>query len=112
MRITEQDLGRTKVLALAGDLDQEAASEAESAFAGFLDRAGEKTRLVLDLSEVDYLSGRGLTAILGLARGVNLLDGRLVVCCPGGYAAEVLASSGLDRILLIAPNRREALERI
>jgi|GEM_PF-6782290 len=112
MKISEQDLDRAKILALEGDLDREAAPLAESGFAEFLARAGEKVRVVLDLSQVDYICGRGLTAILGLARGINLLDGRLAVCCLGGYAGEVFDSSHLSTLLLIAPDRREALKRV
>ena len=110
MIVTETNPGPARVIGLAGRLDDDTADEVRRRLDSTLRKAGRKARLILDLSEVDYISAKGLKTIFHLAREINRLDGRLVVCGLGPNAAESFKVTHLSALVPICPNAKAALQ--
>jgi anti-sigma B factor antagonist len=108
LSIRELRIGRRAVLAASGEVDIATADRmcravAHAAESGALD-------LWFDLSEVTFLDSSGVHALVAarddaLARGASF-----VVICPYGPVLRVLRIAGLDRRLLIYPDRASAHE--
>jgi anti-sigma B factor antagonist len=107
--VTETDSGPARVITLSGDLDPESIPQVRAGLDSVLREAQPKTRLVLDLSGVGYISAGGLKTILHLIREVNRLDGRLVLCGLGGYVAEALEATRISLLVPIRPDLETAL---
>ena len=110
MNISVTNPGPALVAALGGDLDQDSAPKVRARLDSILREAGPKARLVLDLAGVGHVSAGGVQTILHLAREINRLDGRLVLCGLGGYAAEILESARVTDLLPVSPDRESALK--
>jgi anti-anti-sigma factor len=82
----------------------------ESATAGLFERAllaqlSERGRSVLvDLSEIDYVSSAGLRVFLLGAKKVKGTSVTMVLCAMDDKVRSVFAMSGFERILQIAEN--------
>ena len=71
--------------------------------------AQQYSRLLLDLSGVDYLSSAALGAIVGLYKRVTQYDGRLRLCGVNEQIAELFEMMRLHTVLSVFPDRGEAL---
>ena len=69
----------------------------------------ENTRMVLDLSPVEFVDSSGLGAILSCLRKVSTGDGDLRVCGARPQVQSLFEMVRLDRILQIYPDRDEAV---
>jgi anti-sigma B factor antagonist len=61
-------------------------------------RAG-KTRLVVDLGEVEFMDSSGLGALIGALKTARQAGGDLRIAAPGEQVSMVLQLSNVDRIL-------------
>ncbi|HLF55616.1 MAG TPA: STAS domain-containing protein [Thermoanaerobaculia bacterium] len=93
---TRQESGWT-VVAVGGRLDTTSSAE--------FDRRGQElvaagsTRIVLDLSELEYVSSAGLRAVLTTAKSAQAAGGKLAIAGMKGVTKEVFSISGFDSIL-------------
>ena len=69
-------------------------------------------RLLLDFSELLYISSAGLRVILLAAKRMKASNGRLALCSLNPQIAEVFDISGFSRILDIHPTRDAALSAL
>jgi anti-sigma B factor antagonist len=101
---------RTQLVALAGELDLYSAD----AFRGALDDALEDgaTRLVIDLSEVDFIDSVALGVLANAMKRLRAAGGGLAVISGNQQIVRVFEITGLDRLVVIAPTLSEALERL
>lgn len=101
---------RTRLVALAGELDLYSAD----AFRGALDEALEDgaTRLVIDLSEVDFIDSVALGVLANAMKRLRTAGGGLAVISRNQQIVRVFEITGLDRLVVIAPTLPEALERL
>lgn len=67
------------------------------------------SRLVLDLRDLEYISSAGLRVLLGAAKKVKQLGGRLILCGLKPHIHEVFEISGFLSILDIQPDQAAAL---
>lgn len=99
--------GETLVFGLKGRLDDETASEAEQRIDELLQR--DESRWVVDLGEIEQISGRGLRVLVTLGRKLATRKGRLVLCAPRPRVAEALAVSMFNRHFKIVTSVDDAL---
>jgi anti-anti-sigma factor len=83
-----------------GRIDATNAAAAESEVLASLERAGPS--VVIDLSQVAYLSSAGLRVLLVAAKSARGRGGKAVVVAPQTAVLEVLKMSGFDKIIPIS----------
>ena len=68
--------------------------------------------LILDLHALDYLGSEVIGAVVALARKVEDVGGRAVLCRAAPQLSEALTRMGLNRLWTLFPTREEALAAI
>jgi anti-anti-sigma factor len=89
-----------------GRLDSGACAAFETELTGYLN-AGTQ-RLLIDFSDLDYISSAGLRVILMAAKRLKASGGGLALCSLNETIGEVFEISGFDRILDIHKNADSA----
>ena len=70
-------------------------------------------RVVLDFGDLAYISSAGLRVVLLMARMFGKLDdGRFGICGVRGVVQEVFSMSGLDKVISIYGDSREAVASV
>lgn len=95
------------VLTVAGELDVAGAPELRQHVMAAV-RTGA-TRLVLDLTGVDFIDSFGLGVLVGALKRVRLLDGDLRLVVPEPRVRRVLEVCDLDRVFTMHTTIDEAL---
>ncbi len=108
MDVEEQLEGEVLVVSPIGRLD----SLSSPALGARLDSLaqGGRTRLVLDLARVDFVSSAGLRVILTAVKKAHAAQGRFALCSVQPPVQEVLEISGFTSLLSIHPGRAGAVE--
>jgi len=113
MSLPSQTYGNALVLTVAGRLDQDNCESFRRNLAPQIDTAiqGALT-IVLDLSELEYVSSAGLRCFMLAAKETKLHDGRIVVAALQPMVAEIFQISRFDMLIPVFPTVRAALESI
>lgn len=72
---------------------------------------GEKG-IIIDFSELDYISSAGLRCIVSASRKMKKEHGSLVMACLDGMVAEVFKLAGFYEILPLYDTLEEAMENL
>jgi anti-anti-sigma factor len=100
MEIQHQTLGNgIELIKLIGKLDIIGAGEIETKFAGYC--AGEKPRVVADLSKVDFLASIGIRLLTLNAKAIASRGGKMVLLNPNSEVQSVLEITGIPSIIPI-----------
>ncbi len=91
---------------VTGHLNAAAAPVAEATLVRAID-AGS-SRIILNLSGVDYLSSAGVRVLMATSRRLSRENGKLVLCELKQGVREVLGMSGLLTVFVIAATEAEA----
>ena len=92
----ENSIGLIKLI---GKLDIVGVGEIETKFAGYC--AGDKVRMVVDLSEVDFLASIGIRLLILTAKAVASRGGKMVIINPIPEVQSVLEITGIPAIIPI-----------
>jgi len=87
------------LIKLSGRLDIIGTGEIETKFAGYC--AGEKVRVIVDLSKVDFLASIGIRLLTLTAKSVASRGGKMVILDPIPEVQEVLEITGIPAIIPI-----------
>lgn len=109
MEFQKSKEGAALVLTVTGRLDTLTAPQFETECSACAD-AGD-TRIVVDLSGLEYISSAGLRSILSSAKKLKALGGSLSFCGLSGIVAEVFTMSGFIKLLPVFATRQEALAK-
>jgi len=88
-----------RFIKLTGRLDIIGTGEIETKFAGY--SAGEKIRVIVDLSKVDFLSSIGIRLLMLTAKSVTSRGGKIVILSPIPDVQNVLEIAGIPSIIPI-----------
>ena len=99
MTITNKADGTKRTIALAGRLDTVTSPELEAELNGL---PADVTELVLDFSELDYISSAGLRVLLSAQKRMNARGGMKVIGV-NETVGEVFEITGFCDILTIEP---------
>ena len=99
--ITKEEFKNCTVIKPSGRVDSSNASELDITLNEVID--GGQKNLVMDLSEIEYMSSAGLRAIVSARKLVKtgVFDGDVVIANPSERAADVLKLSGMGRLFKI-----------
>lgn len=106
MDISTQELKRVSVMKVKGRVDSATAPDLETALRSLVDT--DKTQIVLDLADVEYMSSAGLRAMVSTLKAVKRVNGDLRLASPSPRVEEVLRLAGLTSIFSIYPSQVEA----
>jgi anti-anti-sigma factor len=110
LRLAEDRRDAVLILVLAGRLGAAAAPTFEAAVAAAVGRG--ETRLVVDLTAVDYISSAGLQALAAAAALCVKAHGTLAICGLSDPVRIAFDLSGLLAGLAVEPSRDEAIGRV
>ncbi|GLI92303.1 STAS domain-containing protein [Methylocystis echinoides] len=97
MDVTHEVLNELLVIRPQSRIDSSTASAFEARCASLIDEGPAK--VVIDFSNVDYISSAGLRALLVAAKKARSQGGALTLCGLSGGVRDVMAVSGFDTIL-------------
>ena len=86
-----------RVLKLTGSLDIMGVGEIETKFTGYC--AGANPRVLVDLTDVDYLASIGIRLLLINAKSVVSRKGRMVLLNPNPEVKNILEVAGILAII-------------
>ncbi len=98
------------MLRVAGRLDQATAGDLEAQCVALLDEGA--TRMVIDVSELEYISSAGLRVILATAKRLRPAGGGIAVCGAAGVVAEALTIAGFASLLPITDDLEAAMAEL
>ncbi len=84
---------------LIGSLDIAGVGQIEIRFTGYC--AGERPRIIVDLSEVDFMSSIGIRMLMLTAKSVATRGGKMVLLNPNPDVRSVLEITGIPAIIPI-----------
>jgi anti-anti-sigma factor len=109
MEIAQVAVGESLVVAPAGRVDSTTSETLERALAAALD--GGARRLVVDFSDVSYISSVGLRVLLVTAKRMRTERGALVLCGLGDAVRQVFDLAGFLPLFTVEPTRELAVKR-
>jgi anti-anti-sigma factor len=71
---------------------------------------GQTTRLLFDLSALEYLSSAGLRVLLTAAKEMRRKDGKLVLCSLNEFVKEIFEVSGFQSLIPIVDSVESGIE--
>lgn len=95
-----------RLFKIVGRLDILGVSDVETRFADH--SAGENVRLVVDLSDVDFLASIGIRLLTLTAKSVASRGGKMVLVNPVADVRDVLEVTGIPGIIPLYPNLESA----
>jgi anti-sigma B factor antagonist len=107
MEIATHDFKRVAVVAVTGRVDSATAPELEARLRQLVE--ADKTQIVLDLKNVEYMSSAGLRTMVSTLKAVKRVNGDLRIACPSPRVEEVLRLAGLTSIFSIHTSQEEAV---
>lgn len=110
MNISEQIRGGALILALKGRLDTNTSEPFEQRMMAVIDAGNH--RLVVDLTELDYISSAGLRVLLMGAKRLKNEEGRLALCGLNDHIREVFEVSGFLKILTVVEDADAAVAAV
>jgi anti-anti-sigma factor len=98
LNITTEEFKRCTVIKPSGRIDSSNATDFDKVLHDTIE--GGQKNIVLDLSEIEYMSSAALRAIVGARKEVKagLFDGDVRIATPSDRADEVLKLSGMGRL--------------
>lgn len=113
MPLPFQLFGNALVLKVAGRLDQDNCDVFRVDLAPHLDTAtAGALAVVLDLSDLDYVSSAGLRCFMLAAKETRSRNGSIVVAALQPMVAEIFQISRFDLLIPVFPTLRAALESV
>ena len=88
-----------RVIKLVGKLDISGVGEVETQFSGYC--AGENPRVLVDLSDVDFLASIGIRLLTLYAKSISSRNGRMVLLNPTPDVRRILEITGIPAIIPI-----------
>jgi len=107
MHVSVSELRRVTMVEVSGRIDSTNATKLGEALNEQID-AG-RHQLVVDLSNVEYMSSAGLRELVAAAKKVRGNNGDLRIASPSNRVKEVLELAGLNLVFKIFPTQVEAV---
>ena len=105
--IRVSELEQVTLVEVIGRVDSLNAAELGTSLSNAIDEGN--TNIVLDLSQVSYMSSAGLRELVSAFKKVRRVSGDLRIAQPSTRVQEVLEMAGLDTIFQIFPTQTDAV---
>lgn len=101
------NVGDVKVLSVNGRIDANSSQELQDVV---LDTAHHNRKLLLDLSNVDYMSSAGLRVMLLLHREIHENEGRVILVGLQERIKDAMEMTGFLKHFAVVPDMQTGLE--
>ncbi len=108
MEVMESKKDDVLIVKIVGRLDSNTYEILEQKMNGF---SGEK-KIIIDFSELDYISSAGLRVILISAKKAKKIGGTLRLCGMKDFIKEIFDIAGFSKILFIDTNIEDSISLI
>ena len=108
MNLETRTVGEVSVVQCGGKLDTNTSPKTQEYLEQLVD--GGASKILVDFSDVDFVSSAGLRVLLATAKRLTGAGGSLRVCGLNETVNEVFEFSGFSTILDVFPSETEALE--
>lgn len=108
--LKEKKAGDALVLYLSGRLDALSSPPVEHKVFDFINQGEHK--IILDFSDIDYLSSAGMRMLLAVTKKLKSFEGKMVICNISTNVMDILKMSGFDHVLEIANSEENALAKL
>ena len=98
--------GEISIIAIDGSLDTNTSKEAGDQLTKLVEEG--KTKLLIDLSNLDYISSSGLRILLATSKKLKPLKGEMRICGLNETVNEVFEISGFTMIFKVFKTEEEA----
>lgn len=95
------------ILRISGRVDAETAPELDRACHQWI-TPGD-SNMILDLTDLDYISSAGLSSVLGAGKEIDRYGGRLLICGLATRLKQIFVFTGFDTLFPIFESREAAL---
>lgn len=110
MEINQTVVDNVTIIAVSGKIDAITSNDLEIAINDQIYQNNNK--IVIDLTEVNYISSIGLRILLIALKKVKLRQGDLKLASLQPFVREVFDTTGLTKIISIYPNQEEAIKEM
>ncbi|TFG42028.1 MAG: anti-sigma factor antagonist [Syntrophobacterales bacterium] len=110
MKLEHEEKDGVVCVRIAGRLDADSASQAETTLKGLLKEG--KTRLVFDLGQMDYISSAGLRVILMTVKELQNRKGKVVLSALTPYVREIFDVSNFSSIIPITDTVEAGFQKV
>ena len=110
MTIAIEPTDKAHIIALEGQVNSSNAATVETEVLAVVNQGAKN--VLLNMTELSYISSAGLRVVLVLAKRLKQERGRLVLCAMQPHVHEVFDISGFLAILDVQATRQEALARL
>ena len=108
MEITEERRGNTMILCIIGKLDASTSKDLEVKVLSLI--ASKQDKLIIDLSQLDYISSAGLRIFLLAAKRMDEAKGKMILCSLKDGVKQVFDIAGFSSFLTLASSAEEAMK--
>jgi anti-sigma B factor antagonist len=109
MEITEKAVDDISILGISGRLDAKSSKTVESALNNLIN--GGRTKIVVDLASVEYISSVGLRVLLASLKKMRQTQGLLILSSMQPFVKDVFKVAGFDRLFTVCATPEEALSK-
>ncbi|RLD82356.1 MAG: anti-anti-sigma factor [Bacteroidetes bacterium] len=108
MNITESKAGEINIVSIEGRLDTTNYGELEHHLSSLTDN--DEVQILLDLSQLEYISSSGLRILLMFLKKIKAAEGRFMLCSMSNDIKEIFEISGFINIFEIFDDQEAALK--
>jgi len=110
MEITEERRGDILILQIIGKLDSSTSKDLEEKILSII--ASSQGKLVIDLSQLDYVSSAGLRVFLLAAKRMDGAKGKMILCSLKDAVKQVFDIAGFSSLLTLTASTEEAIKNL
>ena len=110
MDVVVEEKGDIIVMRVKGRLDAASSPQLEQTINSIID--GGHFKLVLNFSDVEYLSSAGMRLMLAISKKLQNLEGKVVACSLSDDVMEVIKMAGFNQVIEFYPNEQESLSHL
>ncbi len=107
MEITQENLNGVLILKLNGRLDITTTQQLEVAINSALEK--EQKKILVDCTNLEYISSAGLRTLLAAAKNSKKIDGIISLCCLNKNVKQIFEISGFTAIFDIFDSIENAI---
>ena len=71
-----------------------------------------ETNLIIDISDLQYISSGGLGLLLSIHRKVNDFGYKMIICNPSAMVSDLLTTTGMYGVLQVQPSVSSAVKTL